>query len=152
MLGSGQSALARVADVQIDLMTGASSWEDSADLARKLEGAGFGGMLYTETTQVPWMQIAAASMAAPSLFFTTGIAVAFPRSPMLSAAMAYEIAGNTGGRFRLGLGSQVKAHIERRYSSEYAPPGPRMKEYVQSLQAIFRAFRGEEKLSFAGDF
>lgn len=52
--------------MQIDLMTGASSWEDAADLARKLEGAGFGGMLYTETTQVPWMQIAAASMAAPS--------------------------------------------------------------------------------------
>jgi hypothetical protein len=58
--------------VQTDLMTGASSWEDSADLARKLEGAGFGGMLYTDTTQVPWMQIVAASTAAPSLSFTTG--------------------------------------------------------------------------------
>ena len=63
VLGSVADAFARVAAVQIDLMTGASSWEDAADLARKLEGAGFGGMLYTETTQVPWMQIAAASMA-----------------------------------------------------------------------------------------
>ena len=98
VLGSAVGAFARVPAVQIDLMTGASSWEDAADLARKLEGAGFSGMLYTETTQVPWMQIAAASMAAPSLFFTTGIAVAFPRSPMLSAAMAYEITANTGGR------------------------------------------------------
>ena len=52
-LGSVADAFARVAAVQIDLMTGASSWEDAADLARKLEGAGFGGMLYTETTQVP---------------------------------------------------------------------------------------------------
>ncbi len=58
--------------MQIDLMTGASTWEDSAGLARKLEGAGFDGMLPTETTQVHWMQIAAASMAAPSLSFTTG--------------------------------------------------------------------------------
>ena len=68
VLGSAVGAFARVPAVQIDLMTGASSWEDAADLARKLEGAGFSGMLYTETTQVPWMQIAAASMAAPSLF------------------------------------------------------------------------------------
>ena len=59
-------------------------------------------MLFTESGQVPWMQIAAASMAAPELFFTTGIAVAFPRSPMVSAAVAYELAANTGGRFRLG--------------------------------------------------
>jgi len=94
--------------MDIDLMTGASTWADSADLATKLQDAGFSGMLYTETTQVPWMQIAAAASAAPDLFFTTGIAVAFPRSPMVSAAVAWEIAENTGGRFRLGLGSQVK--------------------------------------------
>ena len=67
LLGSAATALTIVAAVQIDLMTGSSSWEDSADLARKLEGAGFSGMLYTETTQVPWMQIAAAATAAPTV-------------------------------------------------------------------------------------
>ena len=138
--------------MQIDLMTGASSWDDAATLARLLEGAGFSGMLYTETSQVPWMQIAAASMAAPSLFFTTGIAVAFPRSPMLSAAMAYEIAGNTGGRFRLGLGSQVKAHVERRYSSEFDRPAARLRDYVEAVKACWRAFNREEKLAHDGEF
>ena len=133
-------------------MTGASTWSDAADLARLLEDAGFSGMLYTETTQVPWMQIAAASMAAPSLFFTTGIAVAFPRSPMLSAAMAYELAENTAGRFRLGLGSQVRAHVERRYSSEFDQPAARLRDYVEAVKACWRAFNREERLGHEGDF
>ena len=72
-------------------------------------------MVFTETGQTPWMSIAAAAAAAPTLTFSTGIAVAFPVSPMIAASIAWELAGNTGGRFRLGLGSQVKAHIERRY-------------------------------------
>ena len=133
-------------------MTGSSTWAEAADLARKLEGAGFSGMLYTETSQVPWMQIAAAATAAPELFFTTGIAVAFPRSPMVSAAVAYELAANTGGRFRLGLGSQVKAHVVRRYSSEFEHPAARMRDYVLAVKACFRAFRQEERLSHDGEF
>lgn len=133
-------------------MTGSSTWSEAADLARKLEGAGFSGMLYTETSQVPWMQIAAASMAAPDLFFTTGIAVAFPRSPMVSAAVAHELAGNTGGRFRLGLGSQVKAHVTRRYSVDFDRPAARMRDYVLAVKACFRAFSREERLAHDGEF
>ena len=108
---------------------------------------GFSGMLFTETSQTPWMSIAAAATAAPTLEFTTGIAVAFPRSPMVSAALAWELAENTGGRFRLGLGSQVKAHVERRYGADFDPPGPRMRDYVLAVQACLRAFRGEERLA-----
>lgn len=133
-------------------MTGAASWHDSADLARKLDAAGFSGILYTETSRVPWMQITAAALAAPELFFTTGIAVAFPRSPMISAATAYEIAGNTGGRFRLGLGSQVKAHVERRYGVEYDRPAARLRDYVLAVQACWRAFSRTERLSHDGEF
>ena len=81
-------------------------------------------MVFTETGQTPWMSIAAAAAAAPTLTFSTGIAVAFPVSPMIAASIAWELAGNTGGRFRLGLGSQVKAHIERRYGMPFDPPGP----------------------------
>lgn len=136
--------------MKFDLMTGASSWADKAALAADLEAAGFSGMLFTETSQVPWMQIAAAATAAPSLDFCTGIAVAFPRSPMVTAAVAWELAENTGGRFRLGLGSQVRAHVERRYSSEFGPPGPRLKDYVEAVRAVFRAFNGDEKLSHDG--
>jgi len=133
-------------------MTGANSWADSADLAQKLQHAGFSGMLWTETSQVPWMQMTAAALAAPELFFTTGIAVAFPRSPMVSAAVAHEFVGNTGGRFRLGLGSQVKAHVTRRYSSEFDRPAARMRDYVLAVKACFRAFNRDEKLSYDGEF
>jgi probable F420-dependent oxidoreductase len=138
--------------MQIDLMTGGARWDDAADLARKLQDAGFSGLLFTETSQVPWMQIAAAAMAAPEMYFTTGIAVAFPRSPMVSAAVAYELADNTGGRFRLGLGSQVKAHVERRYGVEYDRPAARLRDYVQAVKACWRAFNQEERLSYEGEF
>lgn len=133
-------------------MTGGTTWRAAAELAVKLQDAGFSGLLYTETSQVPWMQIASAATAAPEMFFTTGIAVAFPRSPMVSAAVAYELADNTGGRFRLGLGSQVKAHIERRYSATYDRPAARMRDYVLAVKACWRAFNREERLSHEGEF
>jgi probable F420-dependent oxidoreductase len=138
--------------MRFDLMTGAATWAGAADLAREIEGAGFSGMLFTETTQTPWMSIAAAATAAPTLEFTTGISVAFARSPMVAAGLAWELAENTGGRFRLGLGSQVKAHVERRYGAEFAPPGPRMRDYLEAVQACLRAFRGEEPLAHDGPY
>lgn len=138
--------------MQIDLMTGSASWSEAAELAVTVQDAGFSGLCFTETSQVPWMQIAAAAMAAEELYFTTGIAVAFPRSPMVSAAVAHELAANTGGRFRLGLGSQVKAHIERRYSAEFDRPAARLRDYILAVKACFRAFNREERLSHDGDF
>ena len=138
--------------MKFDLMTGNLSWQDSAALAAKLEDAGFSGMLFTETSQVPWMMIAAAAQSAPSLEFSTGIAVAFPRSPMVSAQVAWELAGNTGGRFRLGLGSQVKAHITRRYGAEFDRPAARMRDYVLAAKACLAAFRGEARLDHDGPF
>lgn len=138
--------------MRFDLMTGASTWKATAELARDIEGVGFSGMLFTETSQTPWMSIASAAAAAPTLEFTTGISVAFARSPIVSAALGWELAENTEGRFRLGLGSQVKAHVERRYGAEYDPPGPRMKDYLQAVQACLRAFRGEEKLNHDGPY
>ena len=117
-------------------MTGSSTWATAGDLARSVEDQGFSGMLYTETGQVPWMQIAAAAMAAPSLTFTTGIAVAFPRSPMVSAQVAWELAGETNGKFRLGLGSQVKGHVVRRYSADFDRPARRLLDYVLAVKAL----------------
>ena len=138
--------------MQFDLMAGATTWDRTARFAREVEGAGFSGMLFTETTQTPWMSIAAAATASSSLEFMTGIAVAFPRSPMIAASLAWELAENTGGRFRLGLGSQVKAHVERRYGAAFDPPGPRLRDYVQAVQACFRAFRGDEPLAHEGPY
>lgn len=138
--------------MDFDVMVGPCSWTEAADLARRVEGAGFSGMVFTETGQTPWMSIAAAAAAAPSLMFSTGIAVAFPVSPMIAASIAWELAGNTGGRFRLGLGSQVKAHIERRYGVPFDPPGPRMRDYVLAVKDTMAAFRGERKLAHDGPY
>lgn len=134
--------------MDFDLMVGGATWARTAELARRVESAGFAGMLFTEAGSVPWMQIAAAATAAPKLTFTTGIAVAFPRSPMISAQIAWELAQNTGGRFRMGLGSQVRGHIERRYGATWDKPAPQMRDYVGAFKAIIRAFRGEEKLNY----
>lgn len=138
--------------MDFDLMAPTTTWAATAERARQVEKAGFSGMLYTETTQTPWMSLAAAAMAAPSIDLSTGVAVAFPRSPIVAAGLAWELAENTQGRFRLGLGSQVKAHIERRYGVEFDPPGPRMRDYVRAVKACFRAFAGEEKLDFHGEY
>jgi probable F420-dependent oxidoreductase len=138
--------------MQFDLMFAGRTWDQTIAMAKTVEAAGFSGMVFTEQSQTPWMSIAAASLNAPSLEFLTGIAVAFPRSPIISAGLAWELAENTRGRFRLGLGSQVKAHIERRYGVEFDPPGPRLRDYVQAVRACFRAFRGEEPLSYDGPY
>jgi probable F420-dependent oxidoreductase len=138
--------------MRFDLMAGAATWARTAQRAADIEAAGFSGMSFTETTQTPWMSIAAAATAAPTLEFSTGISVAFPRSPMVAAQLAWELAENTGGRFRLGLGSQVKAHVERRYGVAFDPPGPRLHDYVQAVQACLRAFRGEEALAHDGPY
>ena len=138
--------------MRFDLMISGRSWEQTARMARDVEAAGFSGMVFTEQSQTPWMSICAASTAAPTLEFSTGIAVAFPRSPMVAAGLAWELAENTRGRFRLGLGSQVKAHIERRYGAAFDPPGPRLRDYVQAVKACLRAFRGDEYLSHEGPY
>src|SRR5258708_1402111 len=131
--------------MEFDVMTRATTWDNVATLARRVEAAGFSGMLFTEGHQVPWMNIAAASLASP-LHFPTGIALAFPRSPMISAEIAWELAQNTKGKFRLGLGSQVKAHIVRRYASQFDKPAAQMKDYVQAVKACLSAFRREGPL------
>ncbi|MEM7252403.1 MAG: TIGR03617 family F420-dependent LLM class oxidoreductase [Pseudomonadota bacterium] len=138
--------------MEFDIKAQATPWDQAASNARQFEKAGFSGVLYTEGRQVPWMMIAAAAMAAPTLQFSTGIAVAFPRSPMMAAQIAWELAANTQGRFRMGLGSQVRAHVVRRYGATFEKPAPQMRDYVAAVRASLRAFRGEEKLAHEGPY
>ncbi len=138
--------------MHLDFKAEASTWTEAAALAARLEAGGFAGILYTEGAQVPWMMIASAAQAAERLVFSTGIAVAFPRSPMVSAQIGWELARNTAGRFRLGLGSQVKAHVTRRYSAEFDRPAARMRDYVLAVKACLAAFRREAPLSHEGPF
>jgi probable F420-dependent oxidoreductase len=105
----------------------------------------------TEAGRTAYLGCAAAALAAPGLDLLTGVAVAFPRSPMVTAQVAWELADATEGRFRLGLGTQVRAHVVRRYGMEFDPPGPRMRDYVLALRAIFQGFRGEP-FGYQGDY
>jgi len=113
--------------------------------------AGFAGMVVTEGGRTAYLSCAAAALAT-DLDLSTGIAVAFPRSPMVTAQLAWELADASGGRFRLGLGTQVRAHVERRYGALFDHPGPRLAEYVRAVKACFAAFRGPGPLHFEGAF
>ena len=138
--------------MEFDIKTSADSWDKIAKLARNVEVMGASGLLFTEAGHTPWMMMTAAAIAAPSLQLSTGIAVAFPRSPMVTAQIAWELAGNTKGKFRLGLGSQVKPHIERRYGVDFEKPAIRMRDYMLAVRACFNAFRGEVRLEHEGPF
>lgn len=137
--------------MKFDVMTGGLPLRSMAAFAQDAERAGFSGIVVTEGGRTAYLGCGAAALAA-DIDILTGVAVAFPRSPMVTAEIAWELAEATGGRFRLGLGTQVRAHITRRYGSDFEHPGPRLKEYVLAMQAIFRAFRGDEPLAVDGEF
>lgn len=132
-------------------MTGGLPLRQMQQLARDASGAGFSGLVITEAGRTAYLSCAAVALVA-DIDVLTGIAVAFPRSPMVTATVAWELADATSGRFRLGLGTQVRAHIERRYGAEFDPPGPRMREYVGALRAIFAGFRRDADLDYDGEF
>jgi probable F420-dependent oxidoreductase len=136
--------------VDLDVMTEPGTWHGVQALAGDVAAAGFAGMVFTEMRQPPWLSVVAAHQAAPSLDLATGIAVAFPRSPMITAQTAWELAEATDGRFRLGLGSQVRGSIERRYGSDFEPPVGRLRDYVLAVKACWAAFRGEAPLAYEG--
>jgi alkanesulfonate monooxygenase SsuD/methylene tetrahydromethanopterin reductase-like flavin-dependent oxidoreductase (luciferase family) len=125
---------------------------EAAAAARAVAEAGFAGMWVTETRHNPYLTCGAALAAAVRIEAGPGIAVAFPRSPMVTAQAAWDLADMSGGRFVLGLGTQVKAHIERRFAVPFDRPVARMREYVHAVRAIFAAFQGGGRLRFAGDF
>jgi probable F420-dependent oxidoreductase len=126
---------------------------DTARLARDAQRIGFSAMWFTEAGHNPFLPCALASEATDgALGVGTAVAIAFPRSPMVTAQIAWDLADLSRGTFQLGLGTQVKAHIVRRFSMEFERPVARLREYVLALRAIFRAFQGHEKLSFSGDF
>lgn len=136
----------------LDVMAAGQGLRETAATAATAERSGFDGLWLTEGGRTAFGAATAAVMGTSTLTIGTGIAVAFARSPMIAAAAARELQDATGGRFVLGLGTQVRAHIERRYSAEFDHPGPRLREYVEAVRAIWRAFRGEERLRYQGEF
>lgn len=137
--------------MKFDLMTSGLPLRQMQQLAVDAERAGFSGLVVTEAGRTAYLGCAVAAVAA-DIDLLTGIAVAFPRSPMVTAQAAWELAEASRGRFRLGIGAQVRTHVERRYGAEFDQPGPRLRDYVLALRAIFSAFRGESPLQYDGPF
>ena len=138
--------------MKLDAFGGGPTLADATSQARAAEQAGFDGLWIPEGSAPAFELCTAAALSAPGLGIGTGVAVAFARSPMVTAQAAWLLARATAGGFQLGLGSQVRAHVERRYGAPFDPPGPRLREYVMALRAIFDAFARRAPLDFRGDF
>jgi len=114
------------------------------------ESMGYDAMASNETAHDSFLPLVLAATATNRATLETKVAIAFPRSPMVTAYLARDLQDLSKGRFRLGLGTQVKGHIERRFSTNWEAPGPRLREYVQSLRAIWHSWQTGEKLDYQG--
>ena len=123
-------------------------WRDAASAARDAEAAGFDAVMTVELGHDPLTPLALAALATTRVELTPSVVVAFPRSPTVLAQQAWDLQANSGGRFVLGLGSQVKGHNERRFGIAWTPPAPRMRDYVQALRAVWRAWETRTRLNF----
>jgi probable F420-dependent oxidoreductase len=124
----------------------------AASQAQKAETTGYDGVWSAETAHDPFLPLAIASQHTERIELGTGIAVAFGRNPMTTANVGWDLNLYSRGRFLLGLGSQIKPHIEKRYSMPWSHPAPRMREFISAMRAIWDCWQNGTKLDFRGDF
>jgi probable F420-dependent oxidoreductase len=122
-----------------------------SEVTKEIEARGYYGLTTQENRFDPFLPHAIAATTTSTLQLRTSIAIAFARSPMAVASTAWDLQAASKGRFTLGLGSQVKGHNVRRFSVPWSPPAPRMREYVQSLKAIWSCWQNGEKLNYKGE-
>ena len=131
---------------------GTEKLSDVAEEASWAEAAGYDGLHSSEQAHDPFFPLLVAAGATSKVTLETRVAIAFPRSPMVVAYAARDLQEFSRGRFRLGLGTQVKGHNERRFSVPWASPGPRLREYVQAVHAIWANWRDGSPLDYRGRF
>jgi probable F420-dependent oxidoreductase len=124
----------------------------AAERAVALEQAGFDGLMSVETQHDPFLPLVVAAEHTRRVDLITGIAVAFARNPMTLAHVGHDLQEYSKGRFILGLGSQIRPHIEKRFSMTWSHPAPRMRELISAVRAIWEAWDTGSKLDFRGDF
>lgn len=138
--------------MKIETALVAPSIETYAEQARRIENAGYDSVITPEAGHDPFLPLMVVAEHTQRLKFGTGVAIAFPRSPFVTAQIAWDLQRFSGGRFILGLGTQVKGHNERRYSTAWpSPPGPRLREYILCLKAIFKTFQTNARPEYKGE-
>ena len=126
--------------------------KDAGPAAKYFEDAGYDGIFTFEAAHDPFLPLVSAAMATEKVELITSIAVAFSRNPMILANIGYDLNLVSEGRFILGLGSQIKPHITKRFSMPWSKPAARMKEMIMAIQAIWDCWQNGTRLNFRGDF
>jgi probable F420-dependent oxidoreductase len=140
------------APLKLDCALAMDALGEAGEVARAAEDAGFAGLWANDTKHNPFLALALAALRTTRLELGTGIAVAFSRSPMLTAQTAWDVARLSGGRLLLGLGTQVRAHIERRFGMPWEPPAPKLREYIEAVRAIWRTWQDGAPLRVKGTY
>ena len=123
-----------------------------ADKARQAERLGYDAIFVGETAHNPFLPLVLVAEHTQRLHFGSSVAIAFPRVPHISANIAWDLSKYSGGRFILGLGTQVKGHNERRFSVPWAPPGPHLRDYINCMRAIWDSWQNGTKPNYEGEY
>ena len=123
-----------------------------ADKARQAERLGYDAISVGETAHNPFLPLVLVAEHTQRLHFGSSVAIAFPRVPHISANIAWDLSKYSGGRFILGLGTQVKGHNERRFSVPWAPPGPHLRDYINCMRAIWDSWQNGTKPNYEGEY
>jgi probable F420-dependent oxidoreductase len=142
------------ATVKLDLALGGEATALAAlpAAARAADALGFGALWVPETQHNAFLPLVLAAEHSKRMLLGTSVAIAFARSPMVTAQAAWDLQALSGGRFVLGLGTQVQAHIERRFSAAWGQPVARLRDYIGALRAIWASWQGDGKLDYRGPF
>ncbi len=138
--------------MKIDALLKSANPSQIKDKTSYLEGLGYHGVWTFEAQNDPFLPLSFAINASQTLDLGTNITVAFARSPFALAQTSWDLQRFSEGRFRLGLGTQVKAHIERRYSVKFEKPAAKIEEYINCLRAIWDSFQNDNPPNFNGEF
>jgi probable F420-dependent oxidoreductase len=137
--------------MKLDVNIAIDSLLDVPELARDAEAAGFDGVWTSETRHDPFLPLALAAAHTGRVSLGTAIAVAFPRSPTAVAHIAWDLQAASKGRLILGLGTQVKGHNERRFSVPWTAPGPRLRDYIGALRAVWECWQSGRPIDFRSE-
>ncbi len=138
--------------MKIDVATLVPNLREMPELARAVEEIGFDCLWTSETQHDPFLPLAIAAEHTDKIELGTAIAVAFPRSPTVLAQIAWDLQNASNGRFILGLGTQVKPHIERRFATVWEHPAAKLREMILAMRAVWDAWQGDGRINFRGEF